>query len=367
MASKASGLKQISLLGGAIDAKSAEKATKDYEDYFKSEDDSARTGNYTDVVNKYYDLATSFYEYGWGESFHFAHRYKWETLRESIVRHEHYLASKLNVKKGDRVLDVGCGVGGPLREISAFTGASVTGLNNNAFQISRGEEMNRRTGRHDHCDFVKADFMNIPKEDKTFDAVYQIEATCHAPDAVGCYSEIFRVLKPGGIFASYEWCLTDEYDEKNPEHRAIRQDILLGNGLPTARTTHEVLDALKQAGFEILEEEDLVKTADIPWYEPIDKDRRWSPFRDFWSFKTTNWGRNMTHYFVLALEKMRIAPKGSVNVSTFLKKGADALVDGGKTGTYTTMYLTVARKPMTKTEKKENKRLEKQASAMLNQ
>jgi sterol 24-C-methyltransferase len=41
-------------------------------------------------VNKYYDLATSFYEYGWGESFHFAHRYKWETLRESIVRHEHY-------------------------------------------------------------------------------------------------------------------------------------------------------------------------------------------------------------------------------------------------------------------------------------
>jgi len=367
MASKASGLKQISLLGGAIDTKNAEKATKDYEDYFKSEDDSARTGNYTDVVNKYYDLATSFYEFGWGESFHFAHRYKWETLRESIVRHEHYLASKLNVKKGDRVLDVGCGVGGPLREISAFTGAAVTGLNNNAFQISRGEEMNRRTGRHDHCDFVKADFMNIPKEDKTFDAVYQIEATCHAPDAVGCYSEIFRVLKPGGIFASYEWCLTDEYDEKNPEHRAIRQDILLGNGLPTARTTHEVLDALKRAGFEILEEEDLVKTADIPWYEPIDKDRRWSPFRDFWSFKTTNWGRNMTHYFVLALEKMRIAPKGSVNVSTFLKKGADALVDGGKTGTYTTMYLTVARKPMTKTEKKENKRLEKQASVVLNQ
>ena len=75
----------------------------------------------------------------------------------------------------------------------------------------------------------------------------------------------------------------------------------------------------------------------------------------------------MTHYFVLALEKMRIAPKGSVNVSTFLKKGADALVDGGKTGTYTTMYLTVARKPMTKTEKKENKRLEKQASAVLKQ
>ena len=65
-------------------------------------------------------------------------------------------ASKLNVKAGDKVLDVGCGVGGPLREIAAFTGAHITGLNNNAFQVKRGEEMNRATGRHDNCDFVKA-------------------------------------------------------------------------------------------------------------------------------------------------------------------------------------------------------------------
>ncbi len=329
-----------------FDLRETGKVTNDYEEYFKEEDDSKRTGNYTDVVNKYYDLATSFYEYGWGESFHFAHRYKWETLRESIIRHEHFLASKLNVGPGKKVLDVGCGVGGPLREIAAFTGASVTGLNNNAFQISRGEELNRGTGRHDHCDFIKADFMNIPVLDATYDAVYQIEATCHAPDAVGCYSEIFRVLKPGGVFASYEWCLTDEYDPRNEEHRKIRQEILIGNGLPTARHTREVLDALKKAGFEVTEEQDLVKTADVSWYEPIDPDRAWRPWRDFWSFKTTWWGRNITHYLVLALETVGIAPKGSMGVSGFLKKGADGLVAGGKKGIYTVMYFTAAKKPL---------------------
>ena len=88
MASKAKGVSQIGLLGGKIARDETEKATTDYEDYFKTEDDSKRKGNYTDVVNKYYDLATSFYEFGWGESFHFAHRYKWETQRESNVRHE---------------------------------------------------------------------------------------------------------------------------------------------------------------------------------------------------------------------------------------------------------------------------------------
>ncbi len=31
-----------------------------------------RKANYEEVVNSYYDLATDFYEYGWGQSFHFA-------------------------------------------------------------------------------------------------------------------------------------------------------------------------------------------------------------------------------------------------------------------------------------------------------
>ena len=37
--------------------------------------------------------------------------------------------------------------------------------------------------------------MEIPYEENTFDGVYAIEATCHAPDKEGVYSEIFRVLK----------------------------------------------------------------------------------------------------------------------------------------------------------------------------
>ena len=73
--------------------------------------------------------------------------------------------------------------------------------------------------------------MKIPKPDASFDAVYQIEATCHAPDAVGCYSEIFRVLKPGGVFASYEWCLTDKHDPNNAEHVLAKKKIEEGHTL----------------------------------------------------------------------------------------------------------------------------------------
>ena len=43
---------------------------------------------------------------------------------------------------------------------------------------------------------MKMDFA----KDNSYDGVYAIEATCHAPDKIGIYSEIFRVLKPGSNF-----------------------------------------------------------------------------------------------------------------------------------------------------------------------
>src|SRR3982750_3343652 len=102
----------------------------------------ARKANYTRMVNDYYDLVTDFYEYGWGQSFHFAPRHEGESFAASLARHEFYLALRLGLRPGDRVLDVGCGVGGPMRTIARFSGANVVGVNNNAYQIARGEKQN---------------------------------------------------------------------------------------------------------------------------------------------------------------------------------------------------------------------------------
>jgi ubiquinone/menaquinone biosynthesis C-methylase UbiE len=45
--------------------------------------------------------------------------------------------------------------------------------------------------------------MKPPFDDEEFDAAYEIEATCHAPDRTACFAQIFRMLKPGGHFAGY--------------------------------------------------------------------------------------------------------------------------------------------------------------------
>lgn len=102
---------------------------------------------------------TDIYEYAWGQSFHFCRFAYGETFRQAIARHEHYLAHSINIQKGMKVLDVGCGVGGPALEIAKFTGANITGLNNNDYQIARGTRYAVKQGLANQVDFVKGDFM----------------------------------------------------------------------------------------------------------------------------------------------------------------------------------------------------------------
>jgi len=341
--SKTGALDLASGLGGKIDKEGVKSAVDEYEKYhgYYGGKEESRKFNYTDMVNKYYDLSTSFYEYGWGESFHFAHRWNGESLRESIKRHEHFLALQLELKPGMKVLDVGCGIGGPLREIARFSSTSVTGLNNNDYQITRAKELNRLAGLGETCDFVKADFMNMPLSDNTFDAVYAIEATCHAPDPVGCYKEIYRVLKPGQCFAVYEWCITDHYDPNNAIHKRIKDEIELGNGLPDIRSTQQCLQAVKDAGFEVIWDKDLAVDSPLPWYLPLDPSRF-----SLSSFRLTTVGRLVTRNMVKALEYIGLAPEGSQRVSNFLEKAADGLVEGGKKEIFTPMYFFVVRKPL---------------------
>ena len=58
-----------------------------------------------------------------------------------------------------KVLDVGCGVGGPAREIVKFAGVNIVGLNNNDYQIERATMYAAREGLADQLSFTKGDFM----------------------------------------------------------------------------------------------------------------------------------------------------------------------------------------------------------------
>jgi len=311
----------------------------EYTSLFDAQGADDRKNLYTDVVNKYYDLATDFYEFGWGHSFHFAPRHKWESLDSSIERHELWLADRLGLTEGSKAIDIGCGVGGPLRNIATFSGANIVGLNNNEYQISRARRIAQQSGLEGQASFLKGDFMKMPISDNSFDAAYSIEATCHAPDRVGVYSEIFRVLKPGGRYATYEWAMTDAYEPQNTTHDHLKKGIERGNGLPDLEPISKVVAAMKEAGFEVIEFYDRAPSSDIPWYFPLTP--RITPKGIF----HTALGRYVARKGLAGLEYLKIAPAGSSTTLDMLQRGADALVGAAESGIFSPMYWVLCRKP----------------------
>ncbi|KAI1658750.1 S-adenosyl-L-methionine-dependent methyltransferase [Daldinia decipiens] len=312
------------------------------------EDRAKRTAEYATLTRHYYNLATDFYEYGWGQSFHFCRYSLGENFYQAIARHEHYLAHQIGIKEGMKVLDVGCGVGGPAREIAKFTGCHITGLNNNDYQIQRATHYAAKDGLSNQLKFVKGDFMQMDFPDNSFDAVYAIEATVHAPKLEGVYSEIFRVLKPGGVFGVYEWLMTDDYDNNNLEHREIRLGIEQGDGISNMVKISEGLEAMKIAGFDLLHHEDLADRPDpIPWYWPLAGDWKYmqSVFDTFTIARMTWWGRMLAHNFAALLELTRLAPAGTKKTADSLARAGDCLVAGGAKHLFTPMYLMVGKKP----------------------
>lgn len=327
------------------------KYLKHWDGKTDQEAEKRRLEDYNEGTHSYYNVVTDFYEYGWGSSFHFCRFYKGENFYAAVARHELYLAYKSNIQEGDLVLDVGCGVGGPAREIARFTGAHVIGLNNNDYQVAKANWNAKKYRLEDQLEFVKGDFMQMDFQDATFDKVYAIEATCHAPKLEGVYSEIYRVLKPGGTFAVYEWVMTDKYDESNPEHRRIAYEIEVGDGIPKMFTADVARNALKSVGFEVQLADDLADNNDeIPWYYPLTGDWKYiqtlSDLATF--FRTSYFGRKFTTFMVWLMELVGIAPKGSTQVTNALEEAAVGLVAGGRAKLFTPMMLFVATKPQKK-------------------
>jgi sterol 24-C-methyltransferase len=331
---------------GRFSSLGSENVQKSVDSYIEKFDEGKLVGDKEkteEFVSDYYDIATDFYEYGWGDCFHFAPVTKNETYKEAIKRHEYFLALRLGLKPGMTVLDTGCGVGGPAMNIATFSECNVVGLNINKYQIKKATEFAQLRNLSDKVSFLEGSFLEIPKPENTYDGIYSIEATCHAADQAKCYGEIFRVMKPGAYFACYEWLLTDKYDPNNAEHVEAKRLVELGDALPEIRTVAQTKDVLEKIGYKICEWEDrgrITPHNSVPWYSPLD-----NGFISRTSFRTSRVGLATTHAMVSVLETLRMAPKGTKKCHTTLRYAITGLVQAGKLDIFTPAFFFLVQKP----------------------
>jgi ubiquinone/menaquinone biosynthesis C-methylase UbiE len=134
------------------------------------------------------------------------------------------------VADGQKLLDVGCGFGGTIRQINATHSAmDLTGLNIDPRQLAAAEAQTT-SANGNMIGWVEGDACRLPFEDNTFHRVLAVECIFHFPSREKFLAEAARVLKPGGYLAVSDFVPTMMFFGKTPFWMAIRRRIAKSYG-----------------------------------------------------------------------------------------------------------------------------------------
>ncbi|MGO1974027.1 MAG: class I SAM-dependent methyltransferase [Propionibacteriaceae bacterium] len=111
------------------------------------------------------------------------------------------LARGAQITAGTRVLDLGCGIGGPARHLAASLGADVTGVDVTTEFVEVAISLTRRCRLDQRVRFVRSSVLSLPFDDDTFDVATLLAVGMNLPDKQAVFTEAARVLRPGGVLA----------------------------------------------------------------------------------------------------------------------------------------------------------------------
>ena len=145
-----------------------------------------------------------------------------------------------------RVLDIGCGMGGiDILLVEKYGAADVIGIDVEKPVLEKAERYVREAGLAEKISFVLVDPGPLQFEDASFDTVFTKDALLHISDKRMLFSEIFRVLKPGGVFVGGDW-LRGEYEEPSEQMKLFFELTYNEFDMVTLR---EYEEKLADAGF----------------------------------------------------------------------------------------------------------------------
>lgn len=149
--------------------------------------------------------------------------------------------SHLDIAEPESVIDLGCGGGSNVKALAErYYKASVTGLDYSELSVLRSSAYNRKLIEKGRCTIVQGDVSKLDIPDESFDLATAFETVYFWPGLEKCFSEVARILKPGGTFM-----IVNESDGCDGPSKKYEQ-IIKGMKI---YTLEEISDALVEAGF----------------------------------------------------------------------------------------------------------------------
>jgi len=227
-------------------------------------------------IKEHYDLASPYYQELWGRHIHHG---LWRPGKESLTKDEaaDQLVSELvkfsKLKKGSKILDVGCGIGGTAIHLASHSSlsAQVIGISISDQQVKMATENAQKAlsaGLFQNSDCLPKFFVmngeaiSFPGQEGTFDGVWICEALSHFSNKNAFFKNAHVMLQRGGTLILADWFRSEKLQDGEEE---TIESIEYGMLLPKLDTKFGYISLMAQQGFELTYLEDVSEFVSKTW------------------------------------------------------------------------------------------------------
>jgi cyclopropane fatty-acyl-phospholipid synthase-like methyltransferase len=157
-----------------------------------------------------------------------------------------------DLRGGMRVLDVGCGLGGPAAQVAREFGCSVTGVDPGPYQRGRLRERMGKSPGESVFSAVAGDAHHLPFRSRSVDRIYSVESAFHYADKTGFVGECSRALRRDGILV-----IADILRRPGRGRSMLARTLERALASPQVFSTEMYANAAMRAGMRLVRVEDV--------------------------------------------------------------------------------------------------------------
>jgi tocopherol O-methyltransferase len=214
-------------------------------------------------VSKFYDIGSPLYMKMYGEHIHDGYyitgKEPKEKAQENLIK---LLVDKGKIKRGARILDVGCGVGGSSVWLAGNLGAATTGITISPVQLKIARKLASEKKANSQFLLMDAEHLDF---NETFDVIWAVAVMTHFRDQENFIKSATKLLDKNGKFIIFDWMLHEDAVGRPdaPYLKLVTEGMLLASLYPMS----EYLKWFMQYGYRVIYAEDItghtMKTWDV--------------------------------------------------------------------------------------------------------
>ena len=178
-----------------------------------------------DRLQKYYQQSKKGYDIALYGAKHFGYYPEGALIKEREAQEimQDKIAENLSLTNNDLALDAGSGRGVVSVYLAKKYGCSIEGIEVVPFEVDMAKQLAKDNGVAELANYSQMDYSNMDFKNENFDCIYTMETLSHSIDILKTLKEFYRVLKPGGRVALFEYTLAEDSDFSKSELKILKR------------------------------------------------------------------------------------------------------------------------------------------------